>query len=311
MISDDELAMLAATARQILTGSDPGALVAELTDAGIDPDVRTAGALLAVQGELLGRSTLLDAMLGGPDALPGSRVVLPLPGNRLPPARTSAAGVEVDGLILVPEGARYLVVHTSSGAVAVPADGLVLDTVTGLDAELGVARVRGPLPPGTTLPGPCWDALVDTATIALAHELTGVGQRALDIALGHVREREQFGNPLGVLQSVKHRLAGVHVDLEAARAALGALGPDPGEIDALAVKIAAGHAALGAVAAAQQLCGAMGFTAEHGLHRTVRRAYLLDALLGSAEDLEIELGALLAARATVPVPAARPGGIHA
>ena len=57
----------------------------------------------------------------------------------------------------------------------------------------------------------------------------------------------------------------------------------------------AGSAALQALAAAQQVCGAMGFTAEFGLHRLVRRGYLLDALLGGSEAAPARIAGLLAA----------------
>jgi hypothetical protein len=39
--------------------------------------------------------------------------------------------------------------------------------------------------------------------------------------------------------------------------------------------------------------GGIGFTAEHGLHRQVRRAIVLDGLLGSARELAREAGTLL------------------
>ena len=310
-IAGDDLAVLADTTRRIVAGPDPAELVTELDDAGLvaavcaDPAV--SGTLLAVQGEQLGRSTLLDVLLAGPDTARAARVVLPPPGSRQPPGRIGADGaVEVDGLVLVPERCEELLVHTSGGRVAVPARDVPLEPVRGLDPDLGAARALGAVPAAAmgSAAVPEWDAVVDLAAVAIAHELVGVGQRALDTALAHVREREQFGAPLAALQSVRHRLVGVHVELEAARAALDAAGTAPGEVDALAVKVAAGHGALGAVATAQQLCGAMGFTAEHGLHRIVRRAHLLDSLFGSADDLEIQLGALLAARGRTPAPVA-------
>jgi hypothetical protein len=326
-VTADERAMLLDTAREILGTGNPVTLVAELVDAGIEVPA-LAGAVLELQGELLARSTVLDAVLAVPAAagaaidraeprssraeraaravVRGLRVVLPLPGGRRPPGRAGRDSVEVDGLVVVPEGAEELLVHTSTGALVVPVRDVVLEPISGFDPELGATRAHGTVPTGDLreATGPAWDIVVDTAAVAVAHELVGVGQRALDIAVAHVREREQFGAALATLQSVRHALVGAHVELEAARAGLSVIGVQPHEIDALAVKVAAGRAALGAVAVAQQLCGAMGFTAEHGLHRSVRRALLLDGLLGGADDLEIELGALLAARGTVPLPAA-------
>lgn len=309
----DETRLLIGTARRILAGGDPMTLVTELADAGIATvvaaDPALAGELLAAQGELLGRSTLLDLVLGGGVHDPGTRFVLPLPGSRRPPGSASGEKVDVEGVVLVPEGAAELLVHTGNGAVSVSAAALRLDVPAGFDPALGASLVRGSVAARDARPAADardWDAVVEAAAVAVSHELVGVGQRALHAATAHVTVREQFGRPIGTLQTVRHRLTAAHVELEAARALLGAVGDGPGEIAAMSAKVAAGRAALGAVAAAQQLCGAMGFTAEHGLHAAVRRAYVLDSLFGCADDLEIEIGALLAARATLPAPVPLP-----
>ena len=62
---------------------------------------------------------------------------------------------------------------------------------------------------------------------------------------------------------------------------------------AVLAKAAAGQAALTAARHCQQVLGGIGFTAEHGLHRHVRRALVLDGLLGSARELTREAGTLL------------------
>jgi alkylation response protein AidB-like acyl-CoA dehydrogenase len=54
------------------------------------------------------------------------------------------------------------------------------------------------------------------------------------------------------------------------------------------------------VQAAQQVCGAMGFTWEHDLHRAVRRAHVLDSLLGRGAALDAEIGARLVALGHAP-----------
>lgn len=65
-------------------------------------------------------------------------------------------------------------------------------------------------------------------------------------------------------------------------------------------KAAAGHAALTAARHCQQVLGGIGFTAEHGLHRHVRRALVLDGLLGSARELTREAGLLLRREGCAP-----------
>jgi len=63
---------------------------------------------------------------------------------------------------------------------------------------------------------------------------------------------------------------------------------------------AAGHAALTAARNCQQVLGGIGFTAEHGLHRHVRRTLVLDGLLGSAPELTREAGLLLRREGRAP-----------
>ena len=72
------------------------------------------------------------------------------------------------------------------------------------------------------------------------------------------------------------------------------------ELAALLAKAAAGQAALTAARHCQQVLGGIGFTAEHGLNRHVRRALVLDGLLGSARELTREAGARLVAERSAP-----------
>ena len=112
----------------------------------------------------------------------------------------------------------------------------------------------------------------------------------LALARSHALDRVQFGRPLASFQAVRHRLAETLVALEGAEAALAAL----------LAKAAAGQAALTAARHCQQVLGGIGFTAEHGLNRHVRRALVLDGLLGSARELSREAGARLVAERSAP-----------
>jgi len=304
-VDADDIELLVGTARRVLAPGNPTALVDELADAGIAATAEVTAALLRTQGEELARSTLLDLVLAGADHRRDLRVVLPVPGRSTPPARRVGARLDVDGIVLVPEGAGTLLTHSGGEAYVVPAGMLRIEAAAGFDPALGMAAVRGEFPADLPLAGRHWEQVAEIAGRALAHELVGVGERARRVAMAHVEQRRQFGRPIGALQTVRHRLVDVHVELQAARAVLAAVdrADRPDEIDLRAAKASAGRAALTAVALAQQVCGAMGFTAEFGLHAIVRRAYLLDSLLGGADDIEFELGGLLAARGTaVAVP---------
>ncbi|MCX5095433.1 acyl-CoA dehydrogenase family protein [Streptomyces sp. NBC_00365] len=125
---------------------------------------------------------------------------------------------------------------------------------------------------------------------ALGWWLLGTGRAMLALARSHVLDRTQFGRPLASFQAVRHRLAETLVALDGAEATLLAAVDDLG---CLLAKAAAGQAALTAARHCQQVLGGIGFTAEHDLHRYVRRALVLDGLLGSARELTREAGALV------------------
>ncbi|MHC5257725.1 acyl-CoA dehydrogenase family protein [Streptomyces sp. UC4497] len=132
---------------------------------------------------------------------------------------------------------------------------------------------------------------------ALGWWLVGTGRTMLGLARQHVLDRHQFGRPLASFQALRHKLAETLVALEGAEATL--LAAD-GDLSSLLAKAAAGRAALTASRHCQQTLGGTGFTAEHELHRHVKRALTLDGLLGSSRELTREAGHLLAVRGTAP-----------
>ncbi|WP_327406561.1 acyl-CoA dehydrogenase family protein [Streptomyces sp. NBC_01288] len=157
---------------------------------------------------------------------------------------------------------------------------------TALDAELPLRSV----PIGASVP-------LAAGRVALGWWLLGTGRAMLTLARQHAVDRVQFGRPLASFQAVRHRLAETLVALDGAEATLVAA---TDELGALLAKAAAGKAALTAARHCQQVLGGIGFTAEHDLHRHVRRAMVLDGLLGSARELTREAGALLRAGGSAP-----------
>jgi len=90
------------------------------------------------------------------------------------------------------------------------------------------------------------------------------------------------------------------VAIEGAEATLLAAAAEPDELSFLLAKAAAGLAALTAARHCQQVLGGIGFTAEHELHRHIKRALVLDGLLGSSRELTREAGATLRAKGFAP-----------
>ncbi|MER7638641.1 acyl-CoA dehydrogenase family protein [Streptomyces sp. NPDC126522] len=158
---------------------------------------------------------------------------------------------------------------------------------TALDPELPLRTV----PAGDSEPP------LAAGRVALGWWLVGTGRAMLALARQHAVDRMQFGHPLASFQAVRHRLAETLVALEGAEATLVAATDDWG---ALLAKAAAGQAALTAARHCQQVLGGIGFTAEHDLHRHVRRAMVLDGLLRSARELTREAGAMLRAGGSAP-----------
>ncbi|MFJ1456323.1 acyl-CoA dehydrogenase family protein [Nocardia sp. N2S4-5] len=132
---------------------------------------------------------------------------------------------------------------------------------------------------------------------ALGWWLLGTGHAMLALARRHALERKQFGRPIASFQAIRHRLAETLVALEGAEAALTHADTDLG---ALLAKAAAGRAALTAARHCQQVLGGIGFTAEHDLHRHIRRTLVLDGLLGSTRELTRAAGAHIRTSRSAP-----------
>ena len=120
----------------------------------------------------------------------------------------------------------------------------------------------------------------------LAGLMLGLARRAFDDTVAYVKERHQFGRPIGSFQAVKHLLADVLLDVESARAAahfalLAADGGDP-ELPAVAslAKAFCSDACLKATTENIQVHGGIGFTWEHPAHLYLKRAKTSQLLLG-------------------------------
>lgn len=176
---------------------------------------------------------------------------------------------------------------------------------------------------------PALSGVGDAAAAVLAAEAVGAADRALERTVAYVRQREQFGRPIGSFQAVKHRLADVYVGVRAARSAAyyaawaAAAGPggdgrgrtDGGEGGAGGQ----GGERVGGLALAQalealrvaagegiQLHGGIGFTWEHEAQLYFKRAAGDEALFGPVHRLRGR-AADVAGVFTADAPGARRG----
>jgi len=151
------------------------------------------------------------------------------------------------------------------------------------------------------------DGALLTAALQVGH-----AGATLDLAVGYAKERQQFGQPIGSFQAVKHICADMLVRAEVARAAVQAAaclvdqpdvvdqeaesaGRPPDDIVARAVlgaKILADEAAVANARAAIQVHGGMGFTWEVPLHLHLKRSRTLATTFGTVPQLSLALSAL-------------------
>lgn len=119
----------------------------------------------------------------------------------------------------------------------------------------------------------------ERGVLACAAQLLGAGRALLTRSVEYVKQRTQFGRPIGSYQAVKHQLADVHVGLELARPLV--YGAALGEIDVSAAKVAAGDAAYRAARAALQVHGAIGYTVENDLSLWLTKVRALHSAWGT------------------------------
>lgn len=116
--------------------------------------------------------------------------------------------------------------------------------------------------------------------------LTGLALRMLELTVGYVKRREQYGVPIGSFQAVKHALANALLALEFARPVVlaAAWAQATGAPDAArqtsAAKVLATDAATGVARAAIQCHGALGYSTEYDLHLFAKRVWALATAWG-------------------------------
>jgi hypothetical protein len=147
-----------------------------------------------------------------------------------------------------------------------------------VDGARRLFEVRGPAEPA---PAGMEQAYV-RGVCGIAAQLCGLSDRMLELTVGYVTERKQFGVPVGSFQAVKHHLADARIGLEFARPLVyrAAATLDPAHTS-MAMAKAADVAQLTA-RVALQCHGAIGYTTEYDLHLYMKRAWALTRSWGGA-----------------------------
>jgi alkylation response protein AidB-like acyl-CoA dehydrogenase len=128
----------------------------------------------------------------------------------------------------------------------------------------------------------------DRGALATAAQLLGLAGHLLEVTVTYVRERQQFGVPVGSFQAVKHQLADALLRLDFARPVVHhaayamAGGIDTRSRDVSMAKAMASDAATFVAGRALQCHGAIGYTVEYDLHLWMKRVWALAAAWGDA-----------------------------
>lgn len=211
--------------------------------------------------------------------LPGPLVATHVAAGRVPGAATGDTVVTAafGGLVEWLTEADAVLGDTS-GAVA----------VTSVDPLTPLHRLPGtPGAPGGDTPEP-------VPVLLTAAEQLGGAARTCELAVEYARTREQFGQPIGAFQAVKHLCAQSLVRVETARVAVYAAAVTADPLDIAAARLLADEAAVRGARDCLQVHGGMGFTWESEVHLFLKRAWIRTQRTGpSTESDELLASELL------------------
>jgi len=172
-------------------------------------------------------------------------------------------------------------VSAGNGALVVPQRMTRRESV---DGSRRLFDVEAPVPKQALEPNP----IPDWGAFGTAAQLCGLADRMIEMTVEYVKERKQFGVPIGSFQAVKHHVANARLALEFARplvyrAAVSLATDDPGRsVHVAMAKTNASDAAQLAARVALQCHGAIGYTTEYDLHLYMKRTWALARAWGDA-----------------------------
>ena len=218
-----------------------------------------------------GDADLASRLIGG-----DARVGL---AERYDAERFSVLDGDGAALILLIDGDRIALLDAATAVDATP--------IAGFDTLVPVSLVTGLDTAATLAESNDAGALALHGSLLLAAMLAGMARAVTDQSVSYGIDREQFGQPVGGFQAVKHRCADMATraevaDCQVAYAALAVRdGADDGPFHAHAARVVAARAAVENAQVNVQNHGGIGFTWEHIAHRYVTRSRVLANCLGT------------------------------
>ncbi len=231
--------------------------------------------------------TSAGAMLD--DIVTGNKVIALALGRD----RSGKQAMSDETVLVVSAGAAdFFLVGARGGGLSLVAAGdvVAIEPFDSTDRSRPLSRVRFGATQGIELfaPGDSRaDALADAALVLIAADALGGAARVVEMSIAYAKEREQFGQPIGRFQGLKHQLADMALAVEPARALVWYAGyaHDAGLADApRAAAMAKAHLCDLYVRTTREAIaahGGIGYTWEYGLNYWFRRSVANRALLGS------------------------------
>jgi alkylation response protein AidB-like acyl-CoA dehydrogenase len=172
-----------------------------------------------------------------------------------------------------------------TGVTAAVPDDLTITPQPAVDAARPLFSITGAV--GTPVADAASLAAArDRGALGVAAQLCGLTRAMIDMTVEYVKERRQFGVPVGSYQAVKHHLANALLRLEYARpvvyrAAYSLAHGDPlAPVHVSMAKVYAAEAAGFTAKVCLQCHGAIGYTLEHDLHLFLKRSWALTPAYG-------------------------------
>lgn len=192
---------------------------------------------------------------------------------------------------VVAAGSADLVIAERSGSLlAVDSEAMNLEPRESIDQSRRLFEISFDPHAATPLVGADAVLAADRAAVGTAAQCVGVARRLLDTTVEYVKQRRQFGRPVGSHQAVKHHLANVRLGIEFSaplvyRAAWSVAHCDDTVArgrDVSMAKAMASDAVDRACRTALQCHGAIGYTFEYDLQIWLKRAWSLSGSYGDA-----------------------------
>jgi isovaleryl-CoA dehydrogenase len=128
--------------------------------------------------------------------------------------------------------------------------------------------------------------------LILGATMLGIAQLVFDEVIVYVKERKQFGRPIGSFQALQHRLADMATEIEAARLMTRWVATltdeDPGKMlprEASMVKLYVTEVCKRAAVDGMQMMGGYGYASEYDMERLVRTA-MVSTIYGGTSEIQ-------------------------